>query len=100
MFLDDADTLDFSRGSDAGQASNPEDSSNHGCPCHCVGKAGRGCQSHCDWEFFFKMSVARTRANPVVAEFARMFAKFSLSAGARTNCVGHLLRAVSDSNHE
>ena len=100
MLLDDADTLDLSRGSDAGQASNPEDSSIHRVPVSLRRQSRTGVSKPLRLGDFFKMSVARTRANPVVAEFARMFAKFSLSAGARTNCVGHLLRAVSDSTHE
>ena len=47
-----------------------------------------------------RMLVARTRAKQVVAEFARMYSSVCCPRELETNCVGHVLRAVSDSNHE
>ena len=51
-------------------------------------------------ESSLRLLVARTRANQVVADFARMYSSVCCPRELETNCVGHMLPAISDSNHE
>ena len=56
-----------------------------------------GCQSHCDWEFFLDVGGPHSCETCCGRVCTNVF-QCTLSAGARTKCVEHMLRAVLDSS--
>ena len=100
MLLDDPDTLDLSRGCDAGRASIPEDTPAFmGARVTALAKPDGGVRATATGSFFKDVGGPHSCETCCGRVCTHVF-QYTLSTGARTNCVGQLLRAVSDSNHE